>query len=290
MLSAIRRKTRVMGKLLGFAGVCIGFLASQAFLRLAFRLAAGRHPEPEARAQLTFDSARVLRFFSALAARLFGLQVKQFGNAPRARAGSLIVCNHLSYLDVLMISQASSCVFVTSVEIRDTPFLGALCKMAGCVFVERRSRSNLGVEVAEISLALDAGVNVVVFPESTSTNGDRILPFKKSLFVAAIDARRSVTPACLNYRKINGAPITPENRDSVFYYGDIAFTDSLRALCALKAIDVDLHFFDPIHPVRVIDHKELTLLARKPIERHFKPVSIPERALSADSGPHAGAV
>lgn len=269
-------------KFLGFFAVCLSFLVCQGLLRLAFRFAlrANRDALDDrvTRAQLRFESARLVRFFSQAMLRVLNMEVKQYGTAPRPRAGHLIVCNHLSFTDVLMIASRSPCLFVTSMEVRDSFGLGHLCRLAGCLFVERRSRENIAAEVREISDALEGGVNVVVFPEATSTNGESVLPFKKSLFAAAIHARKPVTPACLNYRSIDGRPVDASNRDAVFYYGEMEFIPTLWSLCALRNVVIDLHFFDPIHPIRVIDHKELTFMARAPIEKHFRPVASEHRA------------
>jgi 1-acyl-sn-glycerol-3-phosphate acyltransferase len=82
---------------------------------------------------------------------------------------------------------------------KNTFFLGQICKFASCLFVERRSRGNLDQEIKEITDALNYGHNVLIFPEGTSTNGDEVLRFKRPLFNAAIFSSKKVLPATLNY-------------------------------------------------------------------------------------------
>lgn len=167
-------------------------------------------------------------------------QIKQEGF--NNKKNYLIVSNHLSYIDILVINSVMPSCFVTSHEIRESNGLGLLTKVAGCIFVERRNRLKLDVEIDELTKALNLGINVCVFPEATSTNGERVLPFKRSLFKASINARTSVLPVTLNYTSIGGEQITPNNRDLIFWYGEMSFLPHLWNLCGLGQIDCRLEF------------------------------------------------
>lgn len=153
-----------------------------------------------------------------------------------------IVGNHLSYIDILVLSSYLPTSFVTSMEMKRTPVLGQICTLAGCLFVERRSRSNIKNEISEISEALKNGINVTVFPEATSTNGEQVLPFKRSLFQAAIEAKKEVLPVTINYTAVNGERLSRANRDFVCWYGDMEFLPHLFDLCKQKVIHVDLNW------------------------------------------------
>lgn len=152
----------------------------------------------------------------------------------------LIVCNHLSYIDVLILFAYFPACFVTSVEIRRTPFLGQLCLLAGCLFVERRSRENLTQEISQLSTALKAGLNVTIFPEATSTNGEAVIRFRRPLFQAAIDAQVPALCLSLNYRSLDDEPMTPKNRDQVFWYDDMTFVDHLWGFFTLREVRVEI--------------------------------------------------
>ncbi len=148
-------------------------------------------------------------------------------NGIPAGEGHLIVANHLSYLDILVVASLRPMLFVTSNEIRDSGFLGYLAKAGGCHFVERRNRDQIQREVAEIAGSLSQGLSVVVFPEATSTNGAQVLPFKVALMDAAIVSGRPLLPLCLNYREIAGQPVGVSNRDEICWYGDMTFLNHI---------------------------------------------------------------
>lgn len=169
----------------------------------------------------------------------------------------LIVSNHLSYTDMLAITSYYPCCFVTSVEMKNIPFLGQICILAGCVFVERRNKKNLGAEVQEITDALKSGLSVVVFPEATSTNGEEVIRFRRPLFRSAIDSGVKVKPLTINYRTLEGEPVTLKNRDFVFWYGDMTFPDHLWGVFKSRFIDVDLTVGKGIEVSQFEDHAEL---------------------------------
>lgn len=93
----------------------------------------------------------------------------------------LLVSNHLSYVDVLVIGAITPAIFVSKNEARHWPVFGALARLAGTIFVRRDKRTDVARLAAEIKNALDAGVLVVLFPEGTSSAGARVLPFKSAL-------------------------------------------------------------------------------------------------------------
>ena len=189
--------------------------------------------------------------------------------------GGLFVGNHLTYIDVLAISSQIPSCFVTSKEIKEAPLLGQICTMAGCLFVERRNKSNIRKEISELREGLQHGLKVTIFPEATSTNGEAILRFRKPLFLSAIDGGVPVYPFCLNYRTINKAPITFENRDQVFWYGDMDFAPSLWSLANSGGVLVDLHFLKPISTTLEDDPSELSERAQRAVESVFIPIINP---------------
>ncbi len=191
-------------------------------------------------------NACMVSFFSAALLRLMGVTIATCKNPGRRKPGYLIVSNHLSYIDVLILSKLFPGCFVTSVEIRQTPFLGHITTLAGCVFVERRTRRFLVRETREISTALNNGLNVIVFPEGTSSNGDTVLRFRQPLFQAAVDSGKDILPVCISYEEINHIPVTRRNRDMVFWYGDMTFFDHFAGLSQIHHIRVRVTLFPPL--------------------------------------------
>jgi 1-acyl-sn-glycerol-3-phosphate acyltransferase len=205
---------------------------------------------------------------SVLGGRVNPIGLDNLQNQPNA----LLAGNHLSYMDVLCISSVVTSCFVTSVEIKNTPGLGHLCKMAGCLFVERRSRAGLTKEIGELQEGLERGLTVTIFPEATSTNGEQLLRFKRPLFLSAVQAKKPVVPMCLNYRKIGTQPLSLKNRDAIFWYGDMDFLPHLWELSGKGSFEADLHFLTPLLPGVTDDPGELAAQSQVSVESVFRPV------------------
>ncbi len=188
--------------------------------------------------------------FARVILRLLGIHihVKHPERLHLSGGGLLIVANHLSYVDVLAVSSLIPAVFITSVEMRQTLLLGTLARFGGSIFVERRNIAGLRKEIESIAQALNQGLCVVLFPEGTTSNGQQMRPFKNSLFDAAIKAKKDIFPFCLRYTKVNDRHMTCDDRDSVFYYGDMTFFGHLSRLLALRSVDLEVH---PLETIRV---------------------------------------
>lgn len=153
---------------------------------------------------------------------------------------SFYVSNHLSYLDVVIYGSIKPFCFVTSQEMREVPFLGQLCEVAACAFVERRSKKNLSREVSDLTETLKNNGNIFVFPEGTSTNGEEVIRFRRPLFRSAIDAGVKVRPFTLNYLRFGDRVINEGNRDLVCWYDDMTFLDHLIKLLRVRSIKVEI--------------------------------------------------
>lgn len=169
----------------------------------------------------------------------------------------LLVANHLSYLDILILSSLNPSLYITSVEVEKTFFLGMISRLGGSLFVERRSKGKLLEEVDRIADIMRQGFTVTLFPEGTSSDGEKVLPFKGALLKTAEKAGVDIFPVCIKYRSINGAPPGPNNRDLAYYYGDIRFFPHLMKLFFVKRIDVTVTFLRKI-PVVNRERKEIT--------------------------------
>lgn len=207
---------------------------------------------------------------SWLLLKLMNVTVKWTGNIDKTK-NYYIVSNHLSYVDILVICMRMPSVFVTSMEMKRTPVLGQITDLAGCLYVERRSRKNIKNEIKNIIDALKNGLNVTVFPESTSTNGEQVLPFKRSLYQSAIESQIEVLPMTLNYERMNGEKIHTENRDLIFWYADMTFADHLYKLCLeVKSLEVELKAHSPLKP----NHDSATLrdMSYQIINNEYRPI------------------
>lgn len=168
-------------------------------------------------------------------------------NEPLPPPPFVVVSNHVSYLDILVLASLYPSSFITSMELRDTPFLGWLARLGGSVFVERRNRASLARDVEQIKQALCDGFSITLFPEGTSSNGEQLLPFHSSLLAAAEKIGVPVVPIDIGYMNIGGRPVTWANRDTLFYYGGISFFPHFLGLPFAGGASVTVHQFPALH-------------------------------------------
>lgn len=174
----------------------------------------------------------------------------------------LILPNHVSYIDIFILSSCLPSVFIASVDqAQDNIILGKATELSGSLFIERRSRSNIQKELQSISKTLRLGANLVLFPEGTTSNGEKVLPFKSSFLALAEHEDIDVLPVSIKYTKINDEDINPLNRDLVFYYGDMTFFTHFFKLLSVRSVDVELTFLDIIRPQQHHSRKELASYA-----------------------------
>lgn len=185
--------------------------------------------------------------YAKMILRILGLRATRDGRMA-GPSGRLIVANHLSYLDVVALSALSPACFVTSMEVKNSAGLGWICSAAGCLFVNRRSYAGITAEVRRLADVLEEGVDVVVFPEATSTDGSAVIPFRAGLLQAALIAEASVQPVCLNYTQLDGAPVHAGNRDALFWYGDMEFLPHLWSLACRDGAEIVATALEPLAP------------------------------------------
>lgn len=176
-----------------------------------------------------------------------------------------MVCNHMSYLDILVLSTIRPAVFVTSKEMEKTFFLGDMAKLGGSFFVDRVNRRKMKEEVQSLVEILESGFNLFIFPEGTSTNGLEILPFKKSLFRVPFQTQFPILPICLKYKTIDGEEFSAKNCDRVAWYGDMTFGPHLMKLMDLEELTVEVQYLEPLDPKDYPDHGSLSEAAREKI-------------------------
>lgn len=204
--------------------------------------------------------SRIASFYGKISLVLFGVTVnrKNLDRYINADQNYMIISNHLSYLDIFIIYSVLPSVFVANSELEEEFPLGAVTKYGGGIFVERRNRSRLTADMDNISSVLNMGLNIVLFPEGTTSDGSRVYPFKAPFMRSAIHTGTTVLPLCINYKKINGAGIDKNNRDYIFYYGDITFFEHFFRLFRFRSIEVDLEALGEIEVDSTMTRKELS--------------------------------
>jgi lyso-ornithine lipid O-acyltransferase len=215
----------------------------------------------------------LVSFFAGLLLRLYGVRVTASGSKKffePHHLGHLVVANHLSYVDVLVIASLAPAVFVTSVELRNTLLLGQLARLSGSLFVERRKASGLRQEIDAITAVLNQGFSVVLFPEGTTFNGDRVHPFKQSLLDAAVKAKCGILPVCLRYQRVNDRPLSAASRDLVLYYGGISFFRHFPRFLTLRSVEVRISVLTPIIAKADESRKHLAERAHEAISAEYQ--------------------
>lgn len=215
--------------------------------------------------------AKNATFFSRLICKAFGVEVI-VTNPPHKKKVGLVVGNHIGFIDIIAVNSIFPSLFVTSNEMKETPGLGLLTELGGCLYVERRTRTNIKKELNEVVEYLSNGFRVVLYPEATSHNGEHVLPFKRTLMTAAAHAGVPILPYCFNFRAINDEAFTMKYRDHVCWYGDIPFHVSLWRSLSLKGIVCEIEFLGEIHAKPEDDRAQLAHSVRELIVQRFVPV------------------
>lgn len=215
----------------------------------------------------------LVSYVSKAALNIIGIHVVQKNLTASIPDHALIVSNHLSYMDVFIISSRFPTCFVTSVEMKKTFFLGHLCMLGGCLFVDRKNRRNIHKEVKELTYALKHKLNVVVFPEATSTDGAQVYPFKPPMLQAALDSHSLILPLCLNYRSLDGETLSKKNHEIVFWFGDKPFFEHALALFARKKVDVELTVMNVVEARGFATKSQLAVHVHDLIQSQYKNIS-----------------
>jgi 1-acyl-sn-glycerol-3-phosphate acyltransferase len=182
--------------------------------------------------------ARITQAWAHKLLRILNITLDIRGATPDEDARNLyVVANHISWLDIFVINAAQPSRFVAKSEIRDWPIAGRLCEAAGTLFVHRTRRSDTSRINREIHDALALGDAIAIFPEGTTTRGDRLLKFHTALFEPAVVNAASVAPVALHYRLSSG-----ETAAAVAFVGETSFGQSLSAIIAEKKLIAEITF------------------------------------------------
>ncbi len=207
----------------------------------------------------------IMRSWAGAAARAMGIHVRCTGRPPQG--AYLMVSNHLGYADIPVIASQTGCRFVSKAEIRSWPVVGPLARLAGTVFVDRRSRRDVVRVGGEIGAAVTAGSGVVFFPEGTSTRGERVESFRSSLLQPAAEAGLEVYAMSVRYQTPSGE--TPAEL-SVAWWGDMTLAPHLLDLLRMPRIDAQLVFGQEVF--QSADRKQLALDLHAAVEASFEPM------------------
>ncbi|MFI4987647.1 MAG: lysophospholipid acyltransferase family protein [Alphaproteobacteria bacterium] len=222
---------RALVRLLLYVGLTLSLIPAQAVALIA-----------RSRARV-----RIPLFYHRTCCRIFGMTVEVRGEQATRRP-ILFASNHSSYLDIMVLASLIECSFVAKQEVANWPFFGLLARMQRTVFVVRERRQ-AAAQRDEITQRLADGDKLILFPEGTSNDGNRVLPFKSALFAVAreeVDGKPlTVQPVSIAYVALDGTPLGRFLRPFYAWYGDMDLAPHLWRVAALGNATVVVEFHPP---------------------------------------------
>lgn len=233
----------------GFAALTLPLMPVQALLVRTSTTAARRFPN----------------WYHRQVCRLLGIRLNVTGGV--APGAVLIVANHTSWLDIVVLSALAPVSFVAKREVDGWPFVGSLARLQRTVLVDRERRTSAGDTASEIRSRLDQGDKLVLFPEGTSSDGNRVLPFRSALFGAVMPGRSEegaqraggavVQTVTLAYTRLHGVPLTRGEKPLVGWYGDMEMGAHAWQLLQAGPLDVEIRVGEPMPLEQFASRKEL---------------------------------
>ncbi len=192
-------------------------------------------------------------------------------NVPPEAENSLLVGNHIGFIDIVCLQSVVSSVFITSLDMKNTPVLGQITQLGGCTYVDRKSRISIQNELQDLVQTLKEGFKVVLYAESVASNGEQVLPFKKTLMTAAGKAAVPIRPFVFNFASVDGGRVKFEHRDSLCWYSDEGFAKILWRTLLLEKITVEIEFLPLVHVPEDEDRSHLAVRVHGMVSARFKP-------------------
>ncbi len=243
--------------------MAVRFRMAVALAAFALAMLAGTGLVLVARRTRLFSEHPVRRLMHRTILALVGIRVHVRGQ-PAGRRPLLIASNHVSWTDIMVIGAHADVFFVARGDVARWPFIGMVARAQRTLFVDRESRRSAGRQTGEIAQRLAAGDAVVLFAEGTTGDGSGVLPFKSSLFAAALGTgagepagTMSVQPVALAYVRRHGVPMGRSERADCAWIGDQDLMPHLATLLAGGPIDAELAFGEPLAIDGATTRKEL---------------------------------
>ena len=199
-------------------------------------------------------------FYHKICLRIFGIKIKTFGKVS-INFPILLISNHASYLDIIILGSLFKTSFIAKKEISKWPLLGILAKLQNTIFIDRRV-SSLKNQENKIIKHLNEKKNLVIFPEGTSSDGNRVLPFKSSLFnifEKNLNSKILVQTITIVYKKINGIPMNRIERKNITWHSNMDLIPNIFNVLKKLSIEVEIIFNDEFLPSKEYDRKKLAL-------------------------------
>ena len=209
------------------------------------------------------------RWYHAALCRIAGIRVRMIGTPAAAEPGRpvLFLCNHQSWADVLVLGSRLEACFVSKAEVGSWPLIRTVAKLGRTVYVSRR-RGSTAREKDEIASRLAKGDSLILFPEGTTSDGARILPFRSALIGAVEDAetRPIVQPVSLVFDRLDGLPVTRPHRPHFAWYGDMDIARHAWTMLGRRSCGATILLHPPLDPAGFPDRKALAEAAYQAVD------------------------
>lgn len=226
------------------------------------------------------------RFYWATICRILGLDVRVLGDLAgtirdqravlRGERPIIFVANHCSWLDIAVTGGVLPTVFVAKQQIADWPVISTLARLGRTIFVSRQ-RNNTGRELRAMTERLVDGDNLILFPEGTSTDGSRVLPFMSSFFAIAKPTRIDdiatspppvlIQPVSIVYDRLEGLPIGRARRSALAWYGDMDLAPHIWQVARWRSMRASVILHPPVDPEAFPSRKHLSMHVHEIISR-----------------------
>ena len=202
------------------------------------------------------------RVYWASLCRLMGLRVRVVGTQARRADGRPVVfaSNHSSWLDILVLGGSLEACFIAKEEVGRWPVIRTVARLGRTVFVSRQARST-GRERDAMRERLAAGDNLILFPEGTSNDGSRVLPFRSAFFSICEGegaGRPMIQPVSVVYDQLGGLPIGRASRAVFAWYGDMELGSHFWRLAQLRGLRATILLHTPVDPAAYGSRKALS--------------------------------
>lgn len=201
-----------------------------------------------------------VRWYFAILCRLIGLRIQVVGTPATGKA-VLYLSNHSSWVDILALGAVLDGAFVAKAEVGQWPVVGLLSSLRQTVYVSRK-RGTTGQEADVMRERLAAGQSLILFPEGTSNDGSRTLPFRSS-FLAIADKARLVQPISLVYDRVGGLPACRRDRPIFAWYGDMDLARHFWRLLRRPGTRATILIHEAADPAAYPNRKVLTAAAQQ---------------------------
>jgi 1-acyl-sn-glycerol-3-phosphate acyltransferase len=206
---------------------------------------------------------QVIRWWSGRILRILRVRLQVLRPSPGAQnialiddalrvggRGAMLVMNHVSWLDIFILQSIRTTRFIAKAEIARWPLLGYLVAVTGATFIERGKRHAVREVNHRVATLLTDGELVGMFPEGTTSEGDRLLPFHANLIQPALNAGAPIVVAGVRYRELDGGPTR-----ATLYTGDITILDSLLRLARHGPLVAELHLIGAFEAAGTTRHE-----------------------------------